>query len=130
MKQAKPQDTRLLLAKALERNEQDEHNAKLFCCYLVVDIILAVERLKDNGKIVRKPWRWRVCRRVTAEEVRENYGDVEGVEDLESCWHVVIHDLQRKQGKVQVATQYFMSNMEILYDHLAEAFDMLDEDDP
>ena len=82
-------------------------------------------------KVLKKPYRWMAFRQVSAAELQEEYGKHERhLENEDFVWHIVIYELARQGGRVQVATQFFRSNLGIVYDFVKDAFDRLEEDDP
>jgi len=81
-----------------------------------------------------KPFRWMLLRRVPWTEVlhyctSKSSDEVEPDQDF--VWHVVVHELARSRaGKSRVVTNYFRSNISMVYDSLSDAFQMFEDDDP
>ncbi|CAK0897772.1 unnamed protein product [Prorocentrum cordatum] len=81
-----------------------------------------------------KPYRWMVFRRVPLTDIASmfnQFAPIHGSVGRDFVWHVVVHELARtRAGKVRVVTNYFKSNISLVYDYIRDAFQLLDEDDP
>lgn len=80
-----------------------------------------------------KPYRWMVLRRVPWSEIScaSPAATEAGDAGLDFVWHIVVHELARtRAGKVRIATNYFKSNISMVYDYITDAFQLFDDDDP
>eukprot|EP00927_Polykrikos_kofoidii_P024222 TRINITY_DN22071_c0_g1_i1.p1 TRINITY_DN22071_c0_g1~~TRINITY_DN22071_c0_g1_i1.p1 ORF type:complete len:1192 (-),score=144.39 TRINITY_DN22071_c0_g1_i1:88-3636(-) len=81
-----------------------------------------------------KPYRWMAMRRVFWDDIVSSSSDPslsKEKPDIEFVWHMVIHEFSRSRaGKTRILTNYFKSNIGMVYDYVADAFQLGDDDDP